>query len=496
MGFSLMGFGAGLAESAIERIEEERKFSNLALQGRIERASVLKMQREKEAEAIRQELTAQRASLEQFGITDPELQKAYLSAPTAAEALKKTLETGNVGKDAVNQYAREFITINQSRLFQGTPDDMIKAAAAARAGTTVEPARVMPTEGGSIFAPSVSGQQRRLQQLASARGMTLEEVARAESPMAPARPEVAASINLEKLKKPEKEDADDKSKRLLKRAADAALEFGNDDPRTIRARADYNAWTAEVRRNRPLTHEQRLSEARTILYDPESTATPEEKARAKQYIESSVQERRRETGEGADKRTEATALTGFRERGANAVLLKYGGRKGFTQREIDLGEGQGKLFDLQYTDDNPELRKEVMAYRQLAMLTHPSVIEEMQKNNGEVLNKKLRNSLGSFGINFNSKNEPVLVNGKTLSQALEDERAGTGSAASTGTSTVQSTPNRAPAMVPTAPGVRKGRTVAPAPAGIASPTTEEEVKALKPGTLFINPSDGKTYTKN
>ena len=488
MGFSLMGFGAGLAESAIERIEEERKFSNLALQGRIERASVLKMQREKEAAAMEKDLTDRLNTLKEFGVEDKDLQKAYLSAPTALEALQKAKLSG------LEVDPKALITVNKEKLFSGTPEELIRAA--ARPTQQIEPAKVLAQPDRGFLAPSASAQQRRFEQLASARGMTLEEVARAESPTAPSRPEVAASINLEKLKKPEKEDADDKSKRLLKRAADAALEFGNDDPRTIRARADYNAWTAEVRRNRPLTHEQRLSEARTILYDPESTATPEEKARAKQYIESSVQERRRETGEGADKRTEATALTGFRERGANAVLLKYGGRKGFTQREIDLGEGQGKLFDLQYTDDNPELRKEVMAYRQLAMLTHPSVIEEMQKNNGEVLNKKLRNSLGSFGINFNSKNEPVLVNGKTLSQALEDERAGTGSAASTGTSTVQSTPNRAPAMVPTAPGVRKGRTVAPAPAGIASPTTEEEVKALKPGTLFINPSDGKTYTKN
>ena len=457
MAFSLVGFGAGLAESITERIEEERKFSNLALQGRIERASVLKQQRDKEAAAIETDLREKKTMLEGWGVTDSDLQKAYLSNPVAFNALQEV----NKPNSQIRVDPKELITPDKEKLGTMSTDDYIKEAVKRQRGAAT-PAKVLDTAGRGMLAPSASTEQRRFEQLAGMRGLTLEEVARAEDVTPIQRPPVAATLNLEKLRKPEKEDADDKSKRLLKRAADAALEFGNDDQRTIRARADYNAWTAEIQRNRPLTHEQRLSEARAILYDPESKATPEEKARAKQYIESSVQERRRESGEGADKRTESTALTGFRERGANAVLLKYGGRKGFTQREIDLGEGRGKLFDLQYTDDDPELRKEVMAYRQLGMLTHPSVIEEMQTNNGQVLNKKLRNSLGSFGIDFNSKNEPVLVNGKTISQALEDERAGTGSAASTGTSTVQSTPNRAPTMVPTTPGVT-GRTVAPAP---------------------------------
>ncbi len=503
MAFSLVGFGAGLAESVTERIEEERKFSNLALQGRIERASVLKMQRDKEAEAIKQELTAQRASLEQFGITDPELQKAYLSAPTAAEALKKTLEAGNIGKDAVNQYAREFITINQSRLFQGTPDDMIKAAAAARAGIKVEPARVLSTEGGGMLAPSVDAQQRRFEQLASARGLTLEDIARAESATAPARPEVAASINFEKLRKPEKEDVDDKLKRLLKVATDAEIRFGKGDQRAIAAAMEYNAYSSSVnafKLNDPSkqTHSELLQRYQAILYNPNSRASPEEKEEARMYVDNYNQDKNRleKLGKPNDKMpTENVMANGMSARAANAVMLNYGDRvgNGFVENRIQTGPTENDyIIDLRVTQGDRKLRSDVLLLRQKAAMSHPEVIAEMAANNNTIKNTTVKNALSRFGIDFTKDGVPILVNEQGSSLKIDGEQQPL-------KSTTQSTPNREPTAAATRPGVRIGRTVAPAPlppTSIARPTTEDEVKALKPGTLFINPSDGKTYTKN
>lgn len=443
MGFSLMGFGAGLAESAIERIEEERKFSNLALQGRIERASVLKMQREKEAEAIRQELTAQRASLEQFGITDPELQKAYLSAPTAAEALKKTLETGNVGKDAVNQYAREFITINQSRLFQGTPDDMIKAAAAARAGTTVEPARVMPTEGGSIFAPSVSGQQRRLQQLASARGMTLEEVARAESPMAPARPEVAASINLEMLKKPQsaQQQLDAFKGKIISLSTDPA--FGPDHPDTKKAVASFKTAQAALDTLEPqqLEHNRMLSRSLRIVLDPTLNVSPEERKVAEMYVRN--HKRLQDSGEKTDKIPSPTSLASLMARAANhAIEAEYGSKvtKDFAMRSIDP-EDKDSPKVLDYIGDDMNVRREILRLRQEAAY---SLVKPELATGGKI-HPNIRFALGAFGIKeFDEKNNPKLLPVSKGGGAPKTPREQTDEAVGAATAAPAATPASAP----------------------------------------------------
>lgn len=456
MGFSLMGFGAGLAESAIERIEEERKFSNLALQGRIERASVLKMQREKEAEALKKELLEQKASLQQFGIDDPEVQKAYLTAPTLAEALKKSLASGEVKTENANQYARQFANINKDKLGTGTVDEFIaNATRAARGGGEVEPARVMPTEGGSIFAPSVSGQQRRLQQLASARGMTLEDVARAESPAAMSRPEPAASINLEMLKKPDNRDWKAKLVDYQTKHADAVQKFGEKSPEAIKA---LNALETYTRITDTLTkdqfnHAQTLSRSLAIVNNPRlaERLPPEEVKAARDYVanDEARQLRMRNAGKDDDKIPNEPTLASLARQGiSNAVRLQFGGR---TKEGYVLEEGPDKSTVVRYTKNDKAASDRLIRAEQDAVITALSVYMP----NGKVQSPKVEAVLNTFGIKVDENRIPRPI------EVEPEKKAPEGTPGSRLNEDVQAATAR--------PGVRTGRTIAPAPAPAAAP---------------------------
>jgi hypothetical protein len=156
MGFSLAGFGAGVAEGMFERIEEERKFSSAALQGRIERASVLKLQQEKQAKEMEDELRSRKAELIQLGVEDPEYQKAYLFSPLVFEALKKAKASDDPAISGIDYKA----LIKSNRTLTGTVDEAIQNA--VRATAQVEPAKLLEPQGrSSFFAPSAESQRTR-----------------------------------------------------------------------------------------------------------------------------------------------------------------------------------------------------------------------------------------------------------------------------------------------------------------------------------------------
>lgn len=467
MAFSLVGFGAGLAESVTERIEEERKFSNLALQGRIERASVLKQQRDKESAALETELREKKTMLEGWGVQDPDLQKAYLSNPAAFNALQEVNKPGSQirvdPKDLI-------LSPDKEKLGTMSTDDYITQAVKRLRGP-VAPAKLLETPGRGMLAPSAGTEQRRFEQLAGMRGMTLEDVARAEDTTPIQRPPVAAALNFEKLRRPEKEDVDDTLKRLLKNAADAASKFGKGDRRTVEAEMQYNAYQAyvtDMRQNDPSkqTHSELLQRYQAMLYSSNSKATPEQKEEARAYIDNYNRDKNRleKLGKPNDKMpTENVMSNGMTARAANAVMLKYGDRvnKGFAEQRIQTGPTENDyIIDLRVTEGDATLRAEVLLLRQKAAMSHPEVIAEMAANNGLVKNTTVRNALSRFGIDFSKDGAPILVNEQGSSLKVND-------GSPPPQSTTGSTPQRQPVV-----GKQTGRTVVPGPAPAPIPVTQ------------------------
>jgi hypothetical protein len=253
MGFSLAGFGAGLAEGVYERIEEERKFSNAALQGRLERASVLKMQQEKEAAALEKELRERKSELIGYGVEDPELMKAYLFSPVAFEALKKARMSTE--DNIRNLSPKDIITPNATKIAQmtGTVDELISNAVRSR--TQVEPAKLLDTQGRSWLSPSAGQMQRRLEQTAAARGMTLEDVARAESGFRPSMPEPTATVNFGVFKKEDKSTNEQRQSILDRQATEAIVKFGEESKEAKEAKAAADSWRKAADTVEPKTPE-------------------------------------------------------------------------------------------------------------------------------------------------------------------------------------------------------------------------------------------------
>ena len=411
MAFSLVGFGAGLAESITERIEEERKFSNLALQGRIERASVLKMQQEKEAKAIEEDLKGKLNSLKEFGVNDPELQKAYLSAPTALEALQKAKLSG------LEVDPRALITVNKDKLFAGTPEEMIRAA--TRPTGTVKAATITPTEGGSMFAPSASMQQQRFQQIASMRGLTPEDVGRAEAGFTPQRPEVAASINFEVLKKEDKTTWKQKLERYETNYADAVQRFGADSPEAVKAKNavdSYRVATSNMTEEQ-FDHAKKLSRANAIMFDKTMpNVTDQDRAWAKSYLDSYNEYKRKQEALGKpDEKIPApgSLVSIARTAGANAVRNTFG--TGVTRAQLAFVTNQDGSTSVQYSGDDPEMQKRIVRREQEGVVASLMRLEPT----GRVTNKNIELALSAFGITLDEDRRPVLIDATPMPPARE-----------------------------------------------------------------------------
>lgn len=345
MGFSLAGFGAGLAESMVERIEEERKFSNLALQGRIERASVLKLQQEKQAKEMEEELRGRKAELIQLGVEDPELQKAYLVSPVAFEALKKAKTSTDEQVRSIDP--SKLITVNKDKLSKltGTVDEFISNAVRSQQGV-VEPAKLLePTGKPSFFAPSTESQRTRFGQLAAARGMTLEEVARAESGAGPKMPEPVGSLNVKAFPKEEKkplggaaeeEAATGRYLRVLR-------EKGADHPDTKAAEAEAKQLAAARKAIAPeLTPNEfdsakNHSKALTILAQP-GKYSPELEKWARDYKRNheAVKKQYEDSGEKNPNEPNkvSTFQTTLRRAAQDAVSFTFGKKPGWTLVDV------------------------------------------------------------------------------------------------------------------------------------------------------------------
>jgi hypothetical protein len=447
MGFSLAGFAAGLSESIVERIEEERKFSNLALQGRIERASVLKQQQDKEAAAIEQELRQRKSALEEFGVNDPELQKAYLTAPTAFEALQKAKLSG------MDVDPAKLVTINKEKLFSGTPDELIRNA--ARPTAQIEPAKLLQTEGGSMLAPSQRQQERRFEQLASMRGLTREDVARAEAGTRPQMPQVAASINFDVLKKPEKLDWKQQLTQFETAYAGAEFKFGKNSPEAIRAKNDLEGYRTVTRElnDEQFDHTKNMSRANAILSDP-SKATKEQIDWATKYRGNYDAYRKEQEAKGKqdEKMPSETSLISIARTGAGNYLRKqYPGNKDF--KNIPVKDAAGNVIGEQYTyagPRKPEIDRAIAAEEQRGAIAvlRPYMVD------GRVTDRRVETALLAFGIELDKDKRPIMPTTPPLSVTQEptagDRRAQPGGATAT---PAAATPIPAPtAAPPAAPG--------------------------------------------
>lgn len=409
MGFSLAGFGAGLAESMAERIEEERKFSNLALQGRIERASVLKLQQEKQAKEMEDELRSRKDELVQLGVDDPEYQKAYLVSPVAFEALKKAKTSTDEDIRAIDP--KQLITLNKDKLSKmtGTADEFIRNA--ARPTTQVEPAKLLEPQGrSSFFAPSASSQTKRFEQLASARGLTLQDVARAESGVGPKMPEPVGAINFEAYPKKEKRPltaAEMKDKALVAYQT-SAEENGEDHPATTAAKARVQSI---IVREKNLTPEQdkhaaNMARAQAIMFDPSGKYSPEEKKWADGYLKNYEDFKKRTEAKGTpdDKVPAPSSLVSIaRTAGANAVRSSFG--TGAAGKQLSFIENPDGSTSVRYTGNDPDMQKQLIRREQEGIVA--SLRPYMSE--GRVTDKKVEVALQAFGISLDNNRRPVLI---------------------------------------------------------------------------------------
>jgi hypothetical protein len=409
MGFSLAGFGAGLAESAVERIEEERKFSNLALQGRIERASVLKLQQDKQAKEMEDELRARRDELVQYGVEDPRVQKAYLVSPVAFEALKKAKTSTEPELRAIDP--AKLITINQDKLSKmtGTADDFIRNAVRPQQGA-VEPAKLLEPQGRSFFAPSAESQRTRFGQLAAARGLTMEEVARAESGVGPKMPEPVGAINFEAYPKKEKRPltAAEMKDRALVAYQNLAEEKGENDPETIAAKTRVQSI---IVREKNLTPEQdkhaaNMARAQAIEFDPTGKYSPEEKKWATSYLKNYEEFKKRTEAKGGsdDKVPAPSSLVSIaRTAGANAVRSSFG--TGAAGKQLSFIENADGSTSVRYTGNDPDMQKQLIRREQEGIVA--SLRPYMSE--GKVTDKKVEVALQAFGISLDNSRRPVLI---------------------------------------------------------------------------------------
>jgi hypothetical protein len=460
MGFSLAGFGACLAESAYERIEEERKFSYAALQGRLERASVLKMQQEKEAQALEKELRERKSELVQLGVEDQELMKAYLFSPVAFEALKKA----KMSTDAEIQRLspKDIITPNTTKIAQmtGTVDDLISNAVRSR--TQVEPAKALDTQGRSWLSPSAGQMQRRLEQTASARGMTLEDVARAESGFRPSMPEPVASVNFGVFKKEDKSTNEQRQSILDRQATEAIVKFGEESKEAKEAKAAADSWrkaadtvepktpedadkmikrleaaalrageqfgenikeytdaanrfSAALTRRKNLTPEQdshakMMDKAQFILFNPKSNATPEQKAEAKAYVDNYENYKRQQKakGEPDEKMPSANALISIgRTGGANAVRATYGASSLVQSKQLMFTRNPADgSTSVEYYGNDPDLQKQLARRDQEGIV---NALRPYMTPDGRAMNRDVEAALRAHNIDIDENRRPVLI---------------------------------------------------------------------------------------
>jgi hypothetical protein len=455
MGFSLAGFGAGLAESVYERIEEERKFSNAALQGRLERASVLKMQQEKEAQALEKELRERKSELVQLGVEDPELMKAYLFSPVAFEALKKARMSTE--DNIRNLSPKDIITPNATKIAQmtGTVDELISNA--VRSKMQVEPAKLLDTQGRSWLSPSAGQMQRRLEQTAAARGMTLEDVARAESGFRPSMPEPTATVNFGVFKKEDKsgpearldalrgrfaaadakdpnspetkalrteldaleksvakilpkepEDPEKQLKRLQGAAVAAVQQFGEGSPQANEAARKYRDVVVIVENlTKPqIDHAKSMAKFQQIVRAPQNY-TPAQIKEARQYLDNDAAEKKRYKDNNEpnplEPQKEIAYINLFRRHAGSAIESTFGRKKDWTLVDVidpDTKRVIGKEAKYNGQLSQDVVNENILYVERKGILESAKLSGYIGKDN-TVENPLARGALSGFGLKFN-----------------------------------------------------------------------------------------------
>lgn len=468
MGFSLAGFGAGVAEGVYERIEEERKFSNAALQGRLERASVLKMQQDKEAAALEKELRERKSELVQLGVDDPELMKAYLFSPVGFDALKKAKMSTD--PEIQKLTPKEIITPNATKIAQmtGTVDELISNA--VRSKTPVEPAKLLEPQGRSWLSPSSGQMQRRFEQTAGARGMTMEDVARAESGFRPSMPEPAASVNFGVFKKEDKSTNEQRQAILDRQATEAIVKFGEESKEAKEAKAAASEWrrateTVEPKqaqdpdkmqkgleaaalaaeqqfgKNSPeaiaaaskfsnfvvarknltreqMDHAKMMSRAQYILFNPKANVTPEERETYTTYYKNYQAEQRRLAAEGKSNDkipNEPSLINILRSGSTNVIRSKYPTFAPDGQTRLIYEKNKDGTEGYTVAKRNPEIEQRLFVEQNQAVIEVARQAGYIDRDY-KVTDNKVRGALSAFGI-FLDENGKVKVPETTKSDS-------------------------------------------------------------------------------
>jgi hypothetical protein len=305
--------------------------------------------------------------------------------------------------------------------------------------------------------------QRRFEQTAGARGMTLQDVARAESAARPKMPEPAATINFGLLKKedtssPEARldalrgrfaaaDAKDPnspetkalrteldalqasvekvlpkeapdSEKLLKRlkgaAMDAEQKFGRNSKEYTDAANKYSAALSVDQQLTPdqQSHAKMMDKAQFILFNPTSNATPEQKAEAKKYVDNYEEYKRRQkaTGEPDEKIPTPNSLISIgRTAGANAVRATYG--VGALGKQLSFITNADGSTSMQYSGDKPDVQKQLIRREQEGVA---AAMRPYMTPDGKVADKKVEVALQSFGITLDANRRPVDADGRRV----------------------------------------------------------------------------------
>lgn len=261
-----------------------------------------------------------------------------------------------------------------------------------------------------MLAPSEQQEQRRFQQLASMRGMSLEDVARAEGGPRARMPEPAASINFAALQKEDKTQWPEKLKALETRYTDIAFARGENSPEAVKAKNElesYRSLTLNVTSDQ-FDHAKTLSKARAILVDKTLNVSPEVRkwAEGVEKEELARQLRLKASGEKDDKIPSDTALINIARIGAgNYLRRQYVGNKDFAN--IPVKDEQGNIIGEKFTykGDKPELERALIAEEQRG------VIAAMQPYmvNGRAINRGVASVLtGTFGIKLDENQRPIM----------------------------------------------------------------------------------------
>jgi hypothetical protein len=241
------------------------------------------------------------------------------------------------------------------------------------------------------------------------RGLTREDVARAEAGTRPQMPQVAASINFDVLKKEDKTTWKQKLERFETAYADAVDQFGPNSKQATDAknRVDsYRVTTSNMTEDQ-MDHAKKLSRAQAIMFDKTmANVSEQDKKWAEGYLREYNDYKRRQ--EAAGKQDEKIPTTNSlvsigRTAGANAVRSTYG--TGALKEQLSFVTNADGSTSMAYSGNDPDMQKRLIRREQEGVV---AALRPYMGQDGTVTDKKIESALQVFGIKLDENRRPVL----------------------------------------------------------------------------------------